>query len=111
MTDEYYVEITRHASEQLHEIVHYISHELGLPDTARKMISLLESKIFSLDTLPYRIKLTDEEPWHSKEVRKMTVKQYFVYFWIDEEEKKVFVFSVIYAHRDQVRQLSKLKLK
>ena len=33
------------------------------------------------------------------------VRDYLVYFWIDEEKKVVQVFAVIYARRDQTTAL------
>lgn len=51
--------------------------------------------------------MTEEEPWHSYNVHKMTVKNFLVYFWIDEDARKVQVIAVIYNKRDQIDQLTK----
>ena len=57
-----------------------------------------------------RVPLTEEEPWHSRGVHKLPVKNYLVYFWVDEETKKVQVFGIIYGRRDQRHQLSNLDM-
>ncbi len=40
----------------------------------------------------------------------MPVKNYLVYFWIDEETRSVQVTAVVYGRRDQRRQLSQMDL-
>ena len=34
---------------------------------------------------------------------------FYIYFWIDEENKKVQIIGVIYVRRDQSRQLDQMK--
>lgn len=68
----------------------------------------LEDAISSLTEFPQRIALTEEEPWHSYGFRKMPVKSFLVYFWVDEDHLKVQVTAVVYGKRDQIRQLSHL---
>lgn len=108
MPEKYAVKITPQAQKQLREIVNYISYTLQAPGTAMKMLDTLEKEIVSLDQFPNRVPLTEEEPWHSQDVHKLTVKNYLVYFWVDEEAKKVQVFGIIYGRRDQRHQLSNL---
>ena len=59
----------------------------------------------TLDRMPERIKLTPEEPWHSQGVRRMLVKNYYVYFWINEDRHTVEITDVIYARSDQTARL------
>lgn len=55
--------------------------------------------------------MTEEEPWRSEEVRRMRVKNYYVYFWIDKERDIVQILAVIYVERDQEAQLKKLDME
>lgn len=55
--------------------------------------------------------LTEEEPWHSMGIHRMTVGEYLVYFWIDEPEKKVQVTAVVYGRRDQREQLANMEME
>ena len=41
----------------------------------------------------------------------MRVKNYYVYFWIDEENSKVQITAVIYVARDQTKQLENMKME
>lgn len=66
------------------------------------------SGIMSLQTMPYRVKLIDEQPWGKLGFRKIRVKNYYIYFWIDENRKEVHILAVIYVRRDQAKQLEKL---
>lgn len=110
MPEKYTVKITPQAQEQLLEIIDYISYTLQSPNTAMKMLDMLEKEITSLNQLPNRVPLTEEEPWHSQGVHKLLVKNYLVYFWVDEGAKKVQVFGIVYARRDQRYQLSNLDM-
>lgn len=74
------------------------------------MLDTLAEEIFSLDQFPYRAPLTEEEPWHSQGVHALTVKNFLIYFWVDEEAKKVQVMGIVYGRRDQRHQLSGLDL-
>ena len=80
--DDYEVKLTGKAQRQLQEIVRYIAEDLQEPATAERMLDSMEKEIMSLSTLPNRVALTTEEPWHSAGIHKMPVKNYLVYFWV-----------------------------
>ena len=62
----------------------------------------------SLARMPKRVALTEEEPWRSYGVHKMAVKNFLVYFWIDDKRNEVHVIAVIYGRRDQLEALKGL---
>ena len=109
--NEYKVRITRQAKNHLQNIRDYIATNFCEPGTAKKMVQLLRKEIMSLSNMPQRIKVIDEEPWHSYGFRKIKVKNYYVYFWINEEKQQVQIIAVIYVKRDQVKQLEKMILE
>ena len=110
MPEKYTVKLTRQAEEQLREIVDYIRFTLQAPNTASKMLDALAEEIYSLDQFPYRAPLTEEEPWHSQGVHRIAVKNFLIYFWVDEAQKNVQVTGIIYGRRDQRHQLSNLDM-
>ena len=110
MPETYTVKITSQAQEQLREIVSYIRYTLQSPETAARMLDTLEEEISSLEHFPNRVPLTEEEPWHSQGVHKLPVKNYLVYFWVDEVVKIVQVIGIIYGRRNQRHQLSNLEM-
>lgn len=107
----YTVRITRQAREHLRGIKKHIAEELLAPDAAKNTIAAIKKEIKSLDKMPERIKLTEEEPWRSEGIHRMRVKNYYVYFWIDEDNSKVQVTSVIYVARDQAAQLILMQME
>lgn len=102
---EYVVKLTAQAISQIQETVSYISKVLLEPEIARKWANYLQKQISSLDILPARYPLTEEEPWHTRGIRKMPVKNFLVYYLIDDEQKTVLVTAVIYGRRNQLSAL------
>ena len=94
----------------MEEAVQYISKILLELETARKWADTLQCEIEKLDTMPSRYPLTDEEPWHTKGIRKMPVKNFLVYYLVDEKKKAVWITAVIYGRRDQIAALLDMSL-
>ena len=82
--DEYRIRITRQARDHLREIRRYIEYELLAPIAAKNTIAAIKTKMQSLTHMPSRIHLTPEQPWHDQGVRRDRVKNYYIYFWIDD---------------------------
>lgn len=110
MDDRYEVKITRHAEASMREIAQYIAFDLLAPDAAVNLLMTFQQEIDKLDHTPHRVLLTPEEPWHSEGVHRLPVRNFYVYFWVDEDRKKVQVIDVIYMKRDQLRQLMAMPL-
>lgn len=108
---QYKVRLTDQAIEQIQQTVSYISHELLEPETAKRWADLLQREIASLNSMPARYPLTDEEPWRSYGIHKMTVKNFLVYYLIQEELKIVTVTAVVYGRRDQLSALSDMPIQ
>ena len=110
MAERYQVKITNQAQSQIQDIVNYIAKRLKAPDAARNLLAILENAILSLSELPHRIPIADDKHWRDKDVHKMIVKNFLIYFWIDEQESKVQIIAVIYNKRNQLKQLSNIIL-
>ena len=106
--DKYKIRLTRQAKEHLTLIREYIAKELREPFIAKKMLDLLKTQMYSLETMPHRIKCIDEKPWNDLGFRKIRVKNYYIYFLIDENKKEVQIIAVIYVKRNQTKQLERL---
>ncbi len=111
MDKTYTVKITSQAEEQIQETIYYIAHELKAPDAALHLLDTLEDFIASLSHYPQRVALMLEEPWHTKGIRRLPVKNFLIYFWIDDANMKVQVTALIYGKRDQLRQLSQMDME
>ena len=108
MNKTYTVKITSRAEEQIQEI---ISHILKAPDAARHLLDVLEKSFLPLSQFPQRVALVNEEPWHTDGIRRLPVKNFLVYFWIDEDNMRVQITAVIYGKRDQIRQMSQMDME
>ncbi len=97
---KYLVKLSSQASQDIEEIYEYISEALYEKEIALNMVGLLEKNILSLSEMPGRYRIYESEPWQSRGVHIMSVKKYLVFYVIDEEEKEVNVFRVIYGSRD-----------
>ena len=108
--DSYKIILTPDAEEDLFELRNYIADVLLARDTARNYIRTIRKEIGSLSELPARYMPVDDEPWHSRGIRRIMANNFFVYYRIDEDRKQVFVLNVIYARRDQLRMLEQMNI-
>ena len=106
----YNVKITSQAEEQIQEIVYYISHELKAPDAALQLLDALEDAFSSITHFQQRVVLVEEKPWHTNGIHRLPVKNFLIYFWIDEDNMKVQITAIIYGKREQLRQLSQMDM-
>lgn len=72
--DAYEVIITPDAEYDLNELDDYITFELLEPDTATAYVAFIKKELATLSYMPRRYKLVDDEPWHSRGVRRMNAK-------------------------------------
>ena len=105
---QYVVKLTPQAVVQIQETIAYISKALLALDTADAWAERLEKEISALDTMPGRYPLVDREPWKSEGIHKMVVKNFLVYYLIDDEAKTVWITAVVYARRDQLNALKEM---
>ena len=106
--EEYEIIITPDAEADLIELKNYITDVLLSRETAKNYIQALRKEIESLAHMPARYKTLDDEPWHTKGIRRTLVKNFYVYYRIEEDEKHVFILNVIYTRRDQLRMLDQI---
>ena len=103
--DVYEIMMTPDAVDDLTEVRDYIADILHAPETALAYVRSVRKEIGSLSVLPARNMVIDEEPLRSRGIRRLLAKNFFVYYRIDEAEKRVYILNVIYARRDQLNAL------
>ena len=101
----YKVKLTNHALAQLKEAIGYISKVLLEPVVARCWSDRIKKEILTLDHMPLRYPLVDEDPWRTEGVRKMSVENFIVYYWVNEETTTVWITAIVYGRRDQISVL------
>jgi len=105
---DYSVKLTPNAVEQIQETISYISKELMAPEAAKAWSDYLQKEISGLATMPARFSAVDAEPWHSRGYRRMPVKNFIVYYYVDGVTKTVWVTAVVYGQRDQLNVLKEI---
>ena len=108
--DSFDIIITPGAEADLREIRDYIAYTLLVPDVALDYIRAIRKEIEKLSYMAVSIAPVDKEPWHSRGIRKIIAKNFYVYFRPDESSGRVYVMNVIYARRDQLKALKKMHI-
>lgn len=99
--------LNKNTANDLEEIYSYISESLKEPSTAEAYLKMIRKAIKSLDEMPMRNMLIDEEPFHMMGLRRMLVKNFYIYYSVDIDNAIVTVHGVIYARRDQITAIDK----
>ena len=102
------VEYSARARQDLRDIYEYIAYELLDRDTASRQIGRIMKEIRSLEKMPLRYRLYDEEPWHSQGLRFFPVNHYLVFYLTGEADRTVTVIRIMYGGRDISKQLNEI---
>ena len=73
------IEYTFRAREDLREIYEYITYELLVPETAKKLVERIMADIRFLENMPGRYPIYKNEPWHTRGLHFLPVKNYLVF--------------------------------
>lgn len=103
---KYQIFYTDSAKQDLKNIYRYICDSLVEPEIAEKLTDKIMKSIRSLDEMPQRYRLFDEEPWRSCGLRILPVNNYLIFYLSDEEKTVVTILRIIYGGRDISKQLS-----
>lgn len=93
------------ARKDLREIYEYIAYSLLAAQTAKAISEQIMKEIRSLENMPERNPLYQEEPWHSQGVRSLRVKNYLVFYTVSRDTDAVRIARIMYGGRDISRQL------
>lgn len=101
----YSIEISAQAEADLRGIYEYIAYELKSSKNASGQIDRIEMGILNLEQMPERYRQYEEEPWHSRGLRIVTIDNYCVFYLVDEKRAVVNIVRVMYGGRDINAQL------
>ncbi len=104
----YQVKLTPVAFAELSSIFRRIGAHSFSSKSRDERISAISKAIFSLDELPYRCPLVENEPLHSQGIRKMPVEGYIVYYKVSEAEKRVEILAITHGKQDQEKILKNI---
>ena len=97
---EYRVNITDLAKQDITKTAAHITYEFQEPTIAVKTTDAILDAIFTLEEMPDRIGLVKDERLAEKGIRPLYVKNYTVFFRIEESARVVDIVRVLYSRRD-----------
>ncbi len=93
--------LTETAQSDLDEICEYITAELNNPEAAASLIGALEIKAEELCRTPKAGRLVQNAFLKRKDIRRILIKHFVVYYLIDEISKQIAILRIIYNKRQQ----------
>ena len=94
----YKVQLTEQAKRDLRDIYEYIAFTLLEPGIAENLKQRIIDKLKSLNALPLRCPIHQEEPWESRGLRRIGIGNYYGFYLVTE--KTVKVIRIMYGGRD-----------
>ena len=96
----YDLEYLPSARQDMIDIVRYISGELGNPGAAERLAAELIEAGDRLAEFPYAYPAYTPIRPLAHEYRKLSARNYLMFYWVNEGKKLVTVARVIYGKRD-----------
>lgn len=95
---KYHVQVTDAALMDLNELYEYIAIKLLAPENALDLYNRIACEILKLDIMPERHHIMDMEPWKTRELRRMNVDNFSVFYKV--AGNRVVVTDVLYRASD-----------
>ena len=96
----YSIQYAAKAREDLENIYSYVAIQLQEPQIAEKLYRAIITSVRSLESFPLRYAVYERAPWNSRGLRKMPVKNYLVFYTVNETSEQIHVIRIIYGGRD-----------
>ena len=93
----YKIIMTPDATDDITELSRYIAKNLLAPETALSYVRAIRQEIAKLSEMPGIYKPVDDEPWHSRGVRKILVKNFGI-FGLSEKHTIICLFLLLFAN-------------
>ena len=94
------IEYADQAKQDLRSIYEYIAFTLLEKGTAADLYKEIVTEINSLDMMPKRYPLYHDEPWNSRGVHFLTVKDYLIFYLVNDEAETVSIVRIGYGGQD-----------
>ena len=94
----YDIKLTDQAKRDLRGIYEYIASILMEPQIARNLVRRIIEGLKSLDEMPSRYPIYQEEPWKSRGLHRINIENYSGFYLV--AENTVQVIRVMYGGRD-----------
>ena len=102
---KYVVEVSKTAEQDLENIISYLRYDLAGDIIADKYKMLFKQKLSDLENLAGSMPVLDENLTGHKNIRKLNVRNYIIFYVIDEEKTKAIVVRIGHAFMDWEKYL------
>lgn len=102
---KYIVEISETAEQDLENIISYLRYDLAEDIIADKYKILFKQKIKKLEDIAGSMPILDEELTGHKNIRKINVRNYVVFYIIEEKTNKAIVVRIGHTFMDWEKYL------
>ena len=96
----YFLNVTNIAEEDILSATDYIINELGMPKAANNLLNEIENKGKILEHTPGIYPFVPDDFLARIGIKFVKIKNYMLFYIINEDEKTVTVIRFLYARRD-----------
>ena len=96
----YRVDISDLAKQDIRDTASYIKNQLKEPTIAESTVNAILDAISTLEDMPMRIPLVNDERLAKMHIRGLQNKNYTAFFRVDDALKVVDIIRVLYSRRD-----------
>ena len=93
---KYKVQLSNQAKEDYKSIIRYIKYKLLEPNIAERYAELIKNELNTLKNNPQRFAIIDYDIIKKYNFRKLIIKNYIVFYRINEDTKIVNVERILY---------------
>ncbi|MDR1069279.1 MAG: type II toxin-antitoxin system RelE/ParE family toxin [Gracilibacteraceae bacterium] len=105
MAYKYTVRLAQSAERDIDEILAYIAETLQNPKAAADLADELDARFETLESQPLMFELSVNVRLRRRGYRRFPVKNYVVFYQVDEAAKAVIIARVFYGRQDYERLL------
>lgn len=98
--EKYKIKLSKDARNDYFNIIRYIKYTLVEPTIADKYANLINQEIKKLEYTPQRFAVIPSNIIKYNNIRKLIVKNYIVFYRINENEKIVHIERILYGGTD-----------
>ena len=102
---KYVVEVSKTAEQDLENIISYLRYDLAGDIIADKYKMLFKQKLSDLENLAGSMPVLDKNLTGHKNIRKLNVRNYILFYIIDEEKSKAIVVRIGHTFMDWEKYL------
>lgn len=102
---KYIVEISETAKQDLENIISYLRYNLAGDIIADKYKILFKQELRNLENVAESMPVLDEKLTGHKNVRKVNVRNYMIFYIVDEKNSKALVLRIGHAFMDWEKYL------